>query len=149
MCMEKGQTQTSTPREETQAPKKAHYYGDLVRKELFFAAFVIMVAALLDAELRNFYLFVGLFGVVGITILAGLTSRNNRFVMVLDTLIAAVMFLVFEYFAIDAFMQYGDFSHPIFFLRQLIAVTYLVILYYGTKTTRYYREQEHDQGSSQ
>lgn len=120
--------------------KHPHYYGDLVRKHLFFAAIVIMIAALLDSELRNFYLFIGLFGVVGFTILAGLTSRSSRSIMLTDVLVSAFMFLIFEYYAIAAFVQYENFSHPAFFLRQTIAVIYLIILYYSTKTTRYYAD---------
>jgi hypothetical protein len=119
-----------------------HYYGDLIRKQLFFAAFIIMLAALIDVELRNFYLFVGLFGVVGFTILAGLTSPQKRSIMFTDVLVSTFMFLIFEYFAINAYAQYESFSNPIFFFRQLIAVVYLVTLYYCTKTLRYYDDQE-------
>lgn len=131
---------------ETNTPKTVHphYYGELIRKHLFFAAFVIMVAALLDQELRNFYLFVGLFGVVGFTILAGLTSRSSQSIMKTDVIVSAVMFLIFEYFAISAFAQYENFTHPAFFLRQLIAVVYLITLYYSTKTIRYYKDAEQE-----
>lgn len=126
------------------APTKIHphYYGDLIRKHLFFAAFVIMIAALLDSELRNFYLVVGLFGVVGFTILAGLTSRSNRAVMFTDVVVSAIMFLIFEYFAINAYVRYTDFTNNVFFLRQLIAVVYLITLYYSTKTMRYHEEDD-------
>lgn len=119
-----------------------HYYGELVRKHLFFAAFVIMIAALIDNELRNFYLFVGLFGVVGLTVLAGLTSPQKRSIMFTDVLVSAFMFLIFEYFAINAFVQFQSFSDPVFFFRQLIAVVYLITLYYSTKTLRYYDDAE-------
>ncbi|HAS85174.1 MAG TPA: hypothetical protein DCS23_03875 [Candidatus Yonathbacteria bacterium] len=129
---------------ETQSAKTSHphYYGTLVRKQLFFAAFVILLAALIDRELRNFYLVVGLFGVVGLTILAGLTSPQKRGIMFTDMFVSAIMFLIFEYFAINAFVKYGTFSDPIFFFRQLIAVIYLVTLYYSTKTLRYYDDKE-------
>ena len=118
------------------------YYGDLVRKHLFFAAFVIMVAALIDSELRNFYLFIGLFGVVGFTILAGLTSPKKRSIVFTDVVVSAIMFLIFEYFAIFAFIQYESFSNSVFFFRQLIAVIYLIALYYSTKTLRFYDDLE-------
>lgn len=122
------------------AKRHPHYYGDLVRKQLFFAAFVIMIAALLDKDLRNFYLFVGLFGVVGITVLAGLTNpqKRGRGIVFVDILVSAVMFLIFEYYAIARYVQYESFSENVFFFRQLIAVVYLVVLYYSTKTMRYY-----------
>lgn len=121
------------------------YYGTLVRKQLFFAALVILLAALIDNELRNFYLVVGLFGVVCLTILAGLTSPHKRGIMFTDMFVSAIMFLIFEYFAINAFVRYGNFSDPIFFFRQLIAVIYLVTLYYSTKTLRYYDDKEREE----
>ena len=129
---------------QTPTSRHPHYYGDIIRKQLFFAAFVILLAALIDTELRNFYLFVGLFGVVGLTILAGLTSPQKRGIMFTDMFVSAIMFLIFEYFAINAFVKYGNFSDPIFFFRQLIAVIYLVTLYYSTKTLRYYDDQERE-----
>lgn len=130
-------------KEEIVSPAKRHphYYGDLVRKHLFFAAFVIMIAALIDTELRNFYIFLGLFGVVGLTVLAGLTDPKKRGVMFIDVLISAVMFLIFEYFAIQAYIRYENFTYNVFFFRQLIAIVYLVTLYYSTKTMRYYEDK--------
>ncbi len=119
-----------------------HYYGDFIRRHLLFAGFVIMIAALIDSELRSFYLFVGLFGVVGITVLAGLTSPQRRAVMFVDVLVSAIMFLIFEYFSISAYARYENFTDRVFFFRQLIAVIYLIALYYSTKTLRYYSDIE-------
>ena len=126
--------------DEILSPEKVHphYYGNLIRKNFFLAGFIIMMAALLDSELRSFYLFVGLFGVVGVTILAGLTSPRKRAIMFIDVLVSAVMFLIFEYFAIVAYARYENFSDSVFFLRQLIAAIFLVALYYSTKTMRYH-----------
>lgn len=128
--------------EQSPASVHPHYYGKLIRKNLFFAGFVIMVAALLDSELRSFYMFVGLFGVVGITVLAGLTSPQKRGIMFIDVLVSSTMFLIFEYFAIDAYVRYEDFSNSIFFFRQLLAVIFLVSLYYSTKTMRYHEAEK-------
>lgn len=122
----------------TTIPRHPHYYGDLIRKQLFFAAFIIMIAALVDHELQSLYLLFGLFGVVAFTVLAGLTSRNNRAILAIEVLVSAIMFLIFEYYAIVAYSKYHDFSEGAFFFRQLIAVIFLIILYYSTKTTRYH-----------
>lgn len=114
-----------------------HYHGNLIRKYLFLAGFIIMIAALVDSELRSFYFTIGLFGVIGITILAGLTSPQKRGIMFTDVLVSAIMFLIFEYFAITAFIKYENFLNPVFFFRQILAVVFLVSLYYSTKTMRY------------
>jgi len=125
--------------EPVEAPetKRPHYYGNLIRKYLFLAGFIIMIATLFDAELRSFYLFIGLFGVVGITLLAGLTSPQKRGIMFTDVFVSAIMFLVFEYFAIVAYIRYEDLFDKVFLLRQTLAVIFLVSLYYSTKTMRF------------
>lgn len=127
----------------TEKTNQPHYYGNLVRKQLFFAAFVLMIAALVDRELQSLYLLFGLFGVVAFTVLAGLTSKDNRAVLVIEVLVSAVMFLIFEYFAMVAYGQYESFSDGSFFFRQLLAVIFLVTLYYSTKTTRYHETDAH------
>lgn len=119
-----------------------HYYGNLIRKYLFLAGFIIMIAALIDSELRSFYLIVGLFGVVSITVLAGLTSPQKRGIMFIDVLVSAIMFLIFEYFAIAAYVRSENFLNEIFFFRQLLAVVFLIALYYSTKTMRYHVESK-------
>ena len=55
-----------------------HYYGDIVRKYLLFTGAMLLVAILVDKELLSFYLFVGIFGVLVLTILAGLMSPENN-----------------------------------------------------------------------
>ena len=118
-----------------------HYYGKLIREHLFFVCLVIMIAALLDVELRSFYLVIGLFGIVGVTILAGLTSPSNRAVMFVNMLVATFMFLFFEYFTIIRFVRYENFCDNIFLLRQVISIVFLIILYYSTKTMRYCNDE--------
>lgn len=118
--------------------KHPHYYGNLIRKHLFFAALLILVAVFLDSELRSAYLSYGLIAVIGIIILAGLTSRSNRSIVFIDVLVSAFMFLTFEYFAINAFVRYESFSNGIFLLRQFIAIVFLITMYYSTKTLRYH-----------
>ncbi|KKW08074.1 MAG: hypothetical protein UY42_C0001G0037 [Parcubacteria group bacterium GW2011_GWA2_49_16] len=120
----------------THAPRFLHYYGDVVRKHLFFAGFLVLIGALIDSELRPFYLFIGVFGVLVVTILAGLTSPRNRSIMFADMIISASMFLIFEYFAIDMYMRYENFSDPVFLLRQALSVVFLLTLYFSTKTLR-------------
>ncbi len=117
-------------------PKFDHYYGDIVRKHLFFAGLVLLFAALVDKEFQSFYLFAGIFGVLIFTVLAGLTSPLKRWVMVADVFVAAIMFMIFEYFAIDAFYKYENFSDTIFLIRQFLAVIFLITLYFSTKTVR-------------
>lgn len=129
---------STEPKKLSPAAKHPHYYGTLIRKHLFFAGLLILVAVFLDSELRSAYLSYGLIAVIGLIIIAGLTSRSNRSIVFIDAMVSALMFLVFEYFAIDTFVQYENFSNGIFLLRQFIAIVFLITMYYSIKTLRYH-----------
>lgn len=118
--------------------KHPHYYGNLIRKHFFFSALLILMAILLDNELRSAYLSNGLLVIIGIIILGGLTSRSNRVIVLVDVLASTALFVIFEYFAISAFLKYESFSNGIFLLRQFISIVFLITLYYSTKTLRYH-----------
>ena len=132
--MEKDNKQHGLPEVNT-----THYYGDIVRRLLLAAGIILLFAILVDREYLSFYLLVGVFGALAFTILAGLTSPLNRFVISANVVISAVMFLIFEYFAIDAYLKTMDFFDSTFFLRQLLAVVFIAITYYSTKTLRWMR----------
>lgn len=113
-----------------------HYYGDIVRKYLLFAGAMLLIAVLVDKELLSFYLFIGIFGVLIFTVLAALMSPKVTSAIFTNAVISALMFLIFEYFAINAYLKSQTFLDSIFILRQVIAVAFLVALYFSTKTLR-------------
>ena len=113
-----------------------HYYGDIIRKHLLLAGGIVLLAAIYDRELLNFYLVVGVFGVLTFTVLAGLISPRVRLVVGYVAILSAVMFLLFEYFAINAYLQVEDIFRLVFVLREALAVIFLSILYFSTKTVR-------------
>ena len=113
-----------------------HYYGDAVRKYLLIAVFVLLYAALEDHELLNFYLSVGVIGTLLFVILAGLTSPLKRQYVIYDVVVSSIMFLIFEYLALHYFTIHHDFFDLVFFLRQLLAILFIAILYFSIKTLR-------------
>ncbi len=113
-----------------------HYYGDTVRKFFLVAGLVLLFAILRDREFLSFYLVVGVFSVLLLTILAGLTNPRMREVIMADVVVSTVMFLLFEYLAVNEYLQTGDFFDEIFFLRQLLALVFLIAVYFSTKTYR-------------
>jgi hypothetical protein len=123
----------SKQKEENPIP---HYYGDKVRQLLLAAGFLILLAVIFDRELQNFYIVLGVVGVLIFTILAGLTSPQNRKVLVNTAALSAAMFLLFEYFAISNFLSTQVVTSPAFLLREALAVIFLTILYFSTKTLR-------------
>ncbi len=116
--------------------KPLHYYGDVVRICLIVAAFLMLATALVDKALLSFYLGIGVIGIMILTVLAGLTSPKTITVIYVEAAIAAVAFLFFEYAAIAAFSDTGTMLDVTFLLRQATAITFLLTLYYSTKSIR-------------
>lgn len=113
-----------------------HYYGDTIRKYLLVAGLLLLLAVIFDKELLKFYLIMGGFGVLIFTILAGLTSPQNKSVIINIAAISAAMFLVFEYFAVSHYLRSGDLLNISFIIREVLAIIFLAVLYYSTKTIR-------------
>ena len=115
----------------------AHYYGDTVRNIFLISSILLILLPLFDKELYPLYLFPGVFILLGLVVLAGLTSPTKHFSIIADTLFAGALFVFFEYLALVG----GDanFMHTMnitFMLRQLLAILFLLALYFGVKTWR-------------
>lgn len=113
-----------------------HYYGDFVRECLMGSGVGLLLLVILDKELFQFYIVIGIVGVLAFTILAGMTSPKNRSVIFYIATISAIMFLLFEFFAMDHYQRFGQIFNTIFLLRQAMAILFIVILYFSTKTLR-------------
>lgn len=113
-----------------------HYYGNTVRVIFIIAAFVMLASALFDEGLLAFYLLAGIFGALTLTILAGLTNPKTMSVLIAEAVVAALAFLIFEYFAISAYRQTESLTDIIFLLRQILAILFITALYFSVKTVR-------------
>lgn len=133
-----------TPKEEPQDPF-IHYYGDIVRGCFMVSGFILLLANLFDQEFLGFYLVVGVIGVLIIVILAGLTSPRKKKVLIAETIIAGLGFVIFEYLAIGAYQHINTVYDLVFILRQTLAILFLVTLYYSVKNIRWVRQQEKSQ----
>jgi len=113
--------------------ESAHYYGDLVRK-LFMAAAVIMLIGL---PFFHDYIPVpvnySVLGIILLGIFAGLVNPKLYLVTLLNTMIATVALIAFEFYAIKSFTQQQSFF---FVINELLAIIFLFALYYSTKTLR-------------
>jgi hypothetical protein len=113
-----------------------HYYGDTVRAIFLSAGVVFLVTMVRDQEFLSFYLIVGALSVLTLVILAGLTNPLSKKIIKADAVISIIMFLLFEYLAIAGYMKAQSFSDSVFLLRQLLAILFLIALYFSTKTIR-------------
>lgn len=122
----------------------SHYYGDIVRQLLLFAAAVLLVGApFYSADLPSELPFDVIAALV-LVCLAAFTSPTNRFIMLADTVAAGVGMVLFELWALTT---YGETSIFVSLLRQAIALLFLFALYFGGKTLRG-QVQEREAGSA-
>ena len=112
-----------------------HYYGDLVRV-LFMAAAIIMIVTLpfLTSDLPVSFL-ISIFAILVIGILAGVTNPLQKWTTIMDTIIAVLGLLAFEYFAVNTYLE-KSYSNLFFLTNQILALIFLFALYYSTKTLR-------------
>ena len=112
-----------------------HYHGNIVRK-LFFAAAVIMLVGLPFFNARlPVHTIVSLAAIIVIGLFAGLTNPVKRWPVFIDTLISIIGTLVFEYYAVAYYQSYGI-GDPLFWGNQILAIIFVVALYFSTKTLR-------------
>jgi hypothetical protein len=109
-----------------------HYYGDLVRK-LFIVAAVFMVVTLPIFYFTDIHepLAFSLGAIVILGVAAGLTSPGILLSVAINLCISIVGFFFFEYYAVRASLY-----SPFFFTNQILALLFLIALYYSIKTLR-------------
>ena len=120
---------------EADLEQNSHYYGDLVRKFLLAGAIIMLVTLPILREYISVPLTLSLLAILVIGIAAGLTSPKQLWAVLFNIIIAGGAVLVFEYFAVDAYARYG-LQSLLFITDQVLALNFLVALYYGVKTAR-------------
>lgn len=113
-----------------------HYYGDIVRKLFIISGVVLLVVILVDKALLPFNLYFGVLGLLIIVGLAGFTNPKSKSSVLADTVFSAIMFLIFEYFAIAAYVEYDSYFNTVFIFRQLTAIIFIIAFYFSIKSLR-------------
>lgn len=112
-----------------------HYYGDIMRK-LFVGAAVVMLLTLpfFSADyLIPAPLLISLAAIFMIVLLAGFISPGHKLVIAAHTIAAGFGMIVFEYYAVYAYVHLeGRF----FAANQLLALIFFIAFYYSVKTFR-------------
>jgi hypothetical protein len=126
----------TTDTTDSKGPSQHHFYGYDIRKHFLAATVMLVITILVDKEMLNFNILVGVAGIFIIVMLAGLTTPKNRPVMIADLIVSGIMFVLFEYIAIAAYLKADSFFSIVFILRQAIALIFLGALYLSTKTVR-------------
>ncbi len=114
----------------------AHYYGDHVRSLFIAAGILLLISIPIDKVLLPLNVVIGVAAVLVMTVLAAYTNPREKFSIFADSIIAALLFISFEYFAIEAYLGAGTFFNTIFLLREGIALLSLLALYFSIKSLR-------------
>jgi hypothetical protein len=135
-CYNKSMDFNDDPKPEKETPTfLAHYYGDIVRK-LFMAGAVVMIFILPFFSDQLFMpLFVALFFIILMGILAGLTNPFQIRLSAADMIISMIALFSFEYNAVSTYKTYST-DTMLFWTEQILALIFLFALYYATKTLR-------------
>lgn len=114
-------------------PRIGHYYGDIVRR-LFIVAALVMLASL--PFLQSFVPLPTFFAILAILIIvlaAGFLAPTQKWMMLTDMIISGAAVLVFEDYAVQAYLRNGT---AFFVANQALAIIFFIAFYFAVKTVR-------------
>ena len=114
--------------------KFSHYYGDYLRRLFFVGAIASIVVLPFYPNLVPSLnvLFVIAMSLV-VVIFAGITNPISRNIVLVEIIISSLFFVIFQYYTVSGY-QFDSFL--LSFIRQVLALIFIVSLYYGVKTYR-------------
>ena len=117
--------------------QKYHYYGDSVRQLFLVAGAVMIISLPIFNDLIALPLFLSILSILVVCLVAGFTNPIKTWASVLDLLVAAAGFMVFEYQAVVGFGEAVLVKEWWWFgTNQAIALCFFLALYLSSKTVR-------------
>lgn len=115
--------------------KRNHYYGDLVRKLFLTGAILMLLTLPFMSTYIEVPIYISILAAITIGVVAGITNPAQKWAGILNFGIALTASFIFEYQAIMGYTHYS-YLHRTFLINQILAVIFLVALYFATKTVR-------------
>lgn len=115
--------------------KSPHYYGDAVRRLFLIGALIMSISLPFISELIEGYVHFSLFIIILLGLVAGLISPKRKLVISFNLIISLAAVGVFEYYAVDVYST-SSINNFFFWINQILAVNFLLALYYSSKTFR-------------
>lgn len=112
-----------------------HYYGDAVRFLFMLAAIIMLVTLPFLSDKLPVPIYVSILVILLIGILAGITNPLQKWISVLNAVIAVGASSIFEYYAVKSLVAY-QVTTLYFITNQVLAFVFLFALYYSIKTLR-------------
>ena len=123
--------------EELKKEKKLtlHYYGDLVRFLFLLGAVIMLLTLPVLNNLLPVPTLVSILIILALALFAGFTNPRLKSTGIINAGVAIAGFIVFEYYAIVAYVTFTKFT-LFFATNQILAIIFLVASYYTVKTLR-------------
>lgn len=112
-----------------------HYHGQTVRMLLITSALVLLIAATTGADMP----LSGLGSVMGAIILmvvAGITNPAQEWIHWVNEVLVVLLTIIFGTSAIGYYHRGGRVFDQSFFFTEILALLFLITLYFTTKTVR-------------
>ncbi len=120
-------------------PISYHYYGDRIRT-LFMITGLLMAATLpFFSELIHLPVTISLIAMLGLAVLGGFLNPNQKWIIVLDTIVSILAFGTFEYYAVTTYLSVAPTSATnvyFYWLNQVFALFFFLAVYLSVKTLR-------------
>lgn len=123
-------------RSDRQTPAKPlHYYGDAVRALFVVGALLMLLTLPIFSAATPLPAPVSLIAIAVLGLAAGFTSPTQRWTAPVNLAIALTAVLGFGYHAVRSYAERTP-ADPYFWINQVLALVFLVALYYSAKTVR-------------
>lgn len=111
----------------------AHYHGSCVRKLFFFAAVLMLVSLPFFRNDMAVPVIFSVLAILAVTFAAGYTNPKTKWILIFNTIVAAVGLVVF---GMQAILGYSLQRDALFFVNLILALDFLFAFYYSVKTVR-------------
>jgi hypothetical protein len=114
-------------------PPFKHYYGDRVRGLFLFGGASMLIGLPFVSATLNIPPLLSVAAILGLGLLAGLTSPKNPWISRVNWFVSIVAFFIFEFYAVRFFTSRNEYM---FVINEFLALIFLSAIYYSTKTVR-------------
>lgn len=116
-----------------------HYHGDRIRV-LFILTGLMMVSTLpVFNVLVNVPITVSILAIVGLAVLGGFLNPAWKWIIYVDTIVAIIAFIAFEYYAVSTYMNLSldiPINFYFYWINQIMALFFFMAIYFSIKTVR-------------
>lgn len=114
-----------------------HYYGNTLRVLMVLGGVIMLGTLPFFTDMISEPIFISLLSILALSVLAGVVTPRLRGIIIVDTIIAAAAFLIFENKAVLAYKEFGLID-AYFAVNQVLALIFFLASYFGTKTVRWF-----------